>query len=323
MKAPSFWQSGKGGFRAKLLAPLGWAYGFATKTKLAATKAWKSPIPVLCIGNLTVGGAGKTPVALDFGKRLIAKGKTVHFLSRGYGGSEKGPLLVDPDVHDHIRVGDEPLLLASHAPTWVSRSRKAGCMAAADAGANLIIMDDGFQNPYIHKNFSIIVVDGGYGFGNASIIPAGPLRENIAGGLTRADACVVIGEDKMGVFDTVSSFGFLPIRAKFIADPQFSSAPKDPVIAFAGIGQPDKFFETVTQLGHNIVSTIAFPDHHPYNQADIKFLRQEATKVGAQLLTTQKDAQRLPASFLDYVTIIPVCLEWADESALEAILAKV
>ena len=260
MQAPGFWQSGKGGFLAQLLAPLGWAYGFATKTKMATTKPWKSPIPVLCVGNLTAGGAGKTPVALDLGKRLISKGKTVHFLSRGYGGNEKGPLLVDPEIHDHFRVGDEPLLLAALAPTWVSGSRKSGCMAAAQAGADLIIMDDGFQNPYIHKDFSTIVVDGGYGFGNAKMIPAGPLRESIADGLARANACVVIGEDTSGALHSISDCGLSPLRARFAADTQSKSELTGPVVAFAGIGRPNKFFETVSQMGHNIASVIPFPD---------------------------------------------------------------
>jgi tetraacyldisaccharide 4'-kinase len=323
MQAPNFWQPGKGGVLAQLLSPLGWLYGFATKAKLATTKPWKSPVPVLCIGNLTAGGAGKTPLALDLGKRLIAKGKTVHFLSRGYGGCEKGPLLVDPDVHDHTRVGDEPLLLSTLAPAWVSRSRKAGCEAAARAGADLIIMDDGFQNPYIHKDVAIIVVDGGFGFGNARMIPAGPLRESIAGGLARADACVVIGEDTTGALDIVSSCGLSPLRAKLVADTLSGSASSGPVIAFAGIGRPEKFFETVAQMGHNVVSTIPFPDHHPYNNVDLSTLRQRATNAGAQLLTTQKDAQRLPASFVDDVTVIPVSLEWTDEEALEALLTEI
>ncbi|MBC8267750.1 MAG: tetraacyldisaccharide 4'-kinase [Rhodospirillaceae bacterium] len=320
MQAPGFWQHGKGGVLAQLLSPLGWVYGFATKAKLATTIPWKSPVPVLCIGNLTAGGAGKTPVALDLGKRLIAKGKTVHFLSRGYGGCEKGPLLVDPDVHDHTSVGDEPLLLSIHAPAWVSRVRRSGCEAAARAGADLIIMDDGFQNPYIHKNFSVIVIDGGYGFGNAKMIPAGPLRESIASGLARADSCVVIGEDTTGTLDIASSCGLSPLRARFIADALSDDAPTGPVVAFTGIGRPEKFFETVTQMGHNVVSTIPFPDHHPYNNADINTLRQIATKAGAQLLTTEKDAQRLPASFIDDVTVIPVSLEWTDEGALDALL---
>lgn len=320
MKAPQFWQSGKGGALAMLLAPLGWIYGFATKAKLATTRPWAAPVPVLCVGNLTAGGTGKTPVAMDLGRRLLARGKAVHFLSRGYGGSEKGPLLVDPDSHDHHRVGDEPLLLADIAPTWISRQRKAGCLAAVQAGADMIIMDDGFQNPYINKDFSIIVVDGGYGFGNARMIPAGPLREAVARGLGRADACVVIGQDTCGAVDQVSGCGLLAMRAKLVAEPFSKDIAQGPVIAFAGIGRPEKFFQTVAQLCSNVVSTIAFADHHPFSSADIAELRQAATKANAHLLTTQKDAQRLPPSFLEHVSIVPITLQWRDEAAIEAML---
>ncbi len=319
MHAPDFWQPGKGGILAQFLAPLGWLYGFATKTKLATTSPWVSPVPVLCVGNLVAGGAGKTPVALDLGRRLIAKGKNVHFLSRGYGGCEKGPLLVDPDVHTHSMVGDEPLLLAGLAPTWVSRERRAGCMAAAQAGADLIIMDDGFQNPYIAKNFSIIVVDGGYGFGNAKMIPAGPLRERISAGLGRADACVIIGEDTAGVLEVVSSCGLSPLCAKLVPGPLAKDIGA-PVVAFAGIGRPEKFFETVTKMGCEVASSIAFADHHPYCDADITSLRNIAAKAGARLLTTEKDAKRLPASFIDEVSVVPVALDWQDKAALETLL---
>jgi len=320
MQAPAFWQHGKGGLRALLLAPLGWIYGFATKTKLATTKPWKSPVPVLCVGNLIAGGAGKTPVALDLGQRLLSKGKAVHFLSRGYGGSEKGPLLVDPALHDYTKVGDEPLLLAALAPTWVCNERKTGCMAAADAGADLIIMDDGFQNPYIAKNFSIIVVDGGYGFGNARMIPAGPLRESISAGLARADACVVIGEDTSGTLDTISQFGKTALRASLVSGPLSLDITTVPVIAFTGIGRPEKFFQSVAKMGFSMVSSIPFADHHPYNDADIATLRNIATKENARLLTTEKDAQRLPPSFIDEVCIVPLALQWNDETALETLL---
>ncbi|NQU56654.1 MAG: tetraacyldisaccharide 4'-kinase [Rhodospirillales bacterium] len=323
MQAPDFWQHGKGGLRAQLLAPLGWIYGFATKTKLATTKPWVSSVPILCVGNLVAGGAGKTPVALDLGKRLLAKGKTVHFLSRGYGGCEKGPLLVDSDVHDHARVGDEPLLLAGLAPTWISRERKPGCVAAAQAGADLIIMDDGFQNPYIAKNFSIIVVDGGFGFGNAKMIPAGPLREEISTGLARADSCVVIGEDTAGAYDMISGCGLLPLSATLVASPLPKGISEAPVIAFAGIGRPEKFFNTVSEMGCRVVSTVPFPDHHAYNDADIASLREIAEKSGARLLTTQKDAQRLPASFIDDVMVVAVTLKWSDEATLETLLDKI
>ena len=320
MQAPDFWQLGKGGALATVLSPLGWLYGLATKAKLKATKAWASPVPVICVGNLITGGAGKTPVALDLAKRLQAKGRKVHFLSRGYGGHEVGPLRVEPENHEFTRVGDEPLLLAAHAPTWVSRERRAGCMAAAKAGADIIIMDDGFQNPYVAKDFSIIVIDGSYGFGNKKLIPAGPLRETIAGGLARAQAVVVIGEDRTGSRDLVTSDGHSPISARLIPAPLPENIKGKPVIAFTGIGRPDKFFETVSGLGCIVQEKIPFADHHPYSKADIINLRDAAKKANARLLSTEKDAQRLPRSFLSEVTIVPVTLEWENKEAIENLL---
>ncbi|MBL6933756.1 MAG: tetraacyldisaccharide 4'-kinase [Rhodospirillales bacterium] len=320
MQAPDFWQSGKGGIVAELLSPLGWLYGFATQRKLSSTTPWTSPVPVLCVGNLIAGGAGKTPVALDIGDRLKNKGKAVHFLSRGYGGSEKGPLLVDPARHDFRRVGDEPLLLATRGPTWVSRERKAGCMAAAEAGADVIIMDDGFQNPYIHRNFSLIVVDGGYGFGNGKMIPAGPLRETISTGLSRADAAVIIGEDNTGATAAICQNAHTPLRARLVPDPLPAKATDMPLIAFAGIGRPEKFFRTVADMDFPVITTIPFADHHAYRDAEMKQLLKMAKNANARLLTTEKDAQRLPASFLSEISVLSVRLEWSDEAAIEHLL---
>lgn len=323
MHAPDFWQPGKGGLCAALLSPLGYLYGLATRTKLATTTAWKSPVPILCVGNLIAGGAGKTPVAIDLGQRLTAKGKAVHFLSRGYGGTEKGPLRVDAKAHDYHSVGDEPLLLSHHAPTWVSRERKQGGITAAEAGADLIIMDDGFQNPYIHKNFSLIVVDGSFGFGNSRLIPAGPLRERVADGLARADAVVVIGEDRTNILETVAKYGHTALQARLVPSPLPEDIQGQAVIPFAGIGRPEKFFQTVAGLDCRIVSPIAFADHHPYNDTDMAHLLDTAKKSGAQLLTTEKDACRLPTSFLENVTVLGVSLEWNEKEALESLLDSI
>jgi tetraacyldisaccharide 4'-kinase len=323
MQAPDFWESGKGGALAAVLSPLGWLYGLATKAKLMTIKAWVSPVPIICVGNLITGGAGKTPVALDLAKRLQAKGRNVHFLSRGYGGHEKGPLRVDPKNHGFAHVGDEPLLLAAHAPTWVSRERRAGCKAAAQAGADIIIMDDGFQNPYIAKNFSIIVIDGCYGFGNKKLIPAGPLRETIAGGLARAQVVVVIGEDRTGSMDLVSNDGHSPMSARLIPAPLPEDIKGKPVVAFTGIGRPEKFFETVSGLECIVKEKISFADHHPYSKADIKHLRDTAKKANARLLSTEKDARRLPASFLSEVTIVYITMEWKNKEAIETLLDRI
>ena len=320
MLAPDFWKLGKGGTLAAVLSPLSWFYGLVTKAKRTTAKAWVSPVPVVCVGNLVTGGAGKTPVALDLAKRLDSMGRNVHFLSRGYGGYEKGPLRVEPKIHGFNRVGDEPLLLAAQAPTWVSQGRRAGCIAAANAGADIIIMDDGFQNPYVAKDFSIIVIDGCYGFGNKKLLPAGPLRETISGGLARAHAVVVLGEDHTGSINLVSSFGHLPICANLVPYPLPEEIKSIPVVAFTGIGQPNKFFETISSLGCIIQEVIPFADHHPYSWTDINRLRDTAEKCGGRLVSTEKDAQRLPAPFLSEVTIVPVALKWSDKEAIETLV---
>lgn len=323
MQAPNFWHSERKQAIATLLSPLGWLYGLATKTRLATTRAWTSPVPIICIGNLVTGGTGKTPVALDLAKRLQAKGRNVHFLSRGYGGQERGPLRVEPEKHGFARVGDEPLLLAAQAPTWISRERRAGCIAAAKAGADIIIMDDGFQNPYVKKDFSIIIIDGCYGFGNKKLIPAGPLRETIADGLARAQAVVIIGEDRTGSLDLVSSYGHSPISASLITGPVPEDIKGKPVVAFTGIGRPDKFFETVSGLGCVVQKKIPFADHHPYSRTDIKLLSNTAKKGNARLLSTEKDASRLPTPFLSEVTIVPITLKWDNKESIETLLDKI
>ena len=204
MRAPDFWRRG-GGPLGAVLTPLGWGYGLATRLRLAMANPFKASVPVLCVGNLIAGGAGKTPVTLSLGRRLMDQGRKVHFLSRGYGGRRAGPLRVDPDHHGAREVGDEALLLARCAPAWVARDRPGGCRAAIAGGARAIIMDDGFQNPYLAKDVSLLVVDGAYGFGNGRVMPAGPLREPVEAGLARADALVLIGADGAGVVERPST----------------------------------------------------------------------------------------------------------------------
>jgi len=323
MLAPDFWKSEKGGTLAVLLSPLGWVYGLVTKARLKIIKAWVSPVPVICVGNLVTGGAGKTPVVLDLAKRLKAKGRNVHFLSRGYGGYERGPIRVDPKIHDFSRVGDEPLLLAAQAPTWVSKERRSGCIAAVNAGADIIIMDDGFQNPSVAKDYSILVIDGCYGFGNKKLLPAGPLRETISGGLARAKTVVIIGEDRRNIVSLVSTYGHTPLHADLIPDPLPREIKGKSVVAFTGIGHPEKFFSTVSDLGYIMQESIPFSDHHSFNSADIHHLRDVAKKRKARLVCTEKDAQRLPIAFLSEVTIVPVTLKWSDHVVIETLLDKI
>lgn len=322
MRAPDFWHR-PGGVLPELLAPLGWAYGAVSQLRFAAARPMQGPVPVLCVGNLVVGGAGKTPVALALGRRLAEKGSNVHFLTRGYGGRARGPLRVDPGRHDYQDVGDEALLLAERCPTWVSRNRPQGYKGAVEAGADAVIMDDGFQNPSLAKAVSLVVVDGEYGFGNGHVMPAGPLREPVDAGLGRAGALVLIGDDRAGVVDRVrrSSHGDIPIlRAHIRPDGEPINTDERPVIAFAGIGHPEKFFHTVRSAGYTLHATHPFPDHHAYSDREIEQLLGEAKAAGAQLMTTSKDAVRLERAVLGLVRVLTIDIQWEDEAVLDAAL---
>jgi tetraacyldisaccharide 4'-kinase len=195
MKAPEYWEYGRGGLMSTLLSPISWLYGVGAQINQSAATPIQASVPVLCIGNVVAGGAGKTPIAIDIGRRLLDSGVNIHYLSRGYGGSERGPHLVDPKSDKAARVGDEPLLLAQVAPTWISKDRVKGAIAMVEAGAKNILMDDGFQNPSLLKDISLCVIDGTYGIGNGRVMPAGPLREEFVHSLQKSNAVVIMGTD--------------------------------------------------------------------------------------------------------------------------------
>jgi len=318
MRTPAFWYRPTGA-AALALAPLGALYGLAGRLRFAMTRAKPAPVPVVCVGNLVAGGAGKTPVALALAEALAARGTAVHFLMRGHGGTEHGPLRVDPARHDAGQVGDEALLLASHAPTWVARDRVAGARAAAAAGAGVVVMDDGFQNPHLAKDLSLVVVDGAVGFGNGHILPAGPLREPVGRGLSRADAVVLMGEDRTGVAARVAPLPVL--RARIEPTPDHGLRGQT-VLAFAGIGRPEKFFATLESLGAVLAGRIAFADHHPYTAAEVADLLTRAEALNALPVTTAKDAVRLPADVRARVCVLPVRAVFDDAEALGALLDR-
>lgn len=318
MKTPAFWYRPPG-LASTLLAPLGALYGLAGRRRIAGIVPRKVGVPVVCVGNLVAGGAGKTPVGLAVIAALQARGVAVHALTRGHGGREAGPLAVDPGRHAAADVGDEALLLAGAAPCWVARDRLAGAARAVVAGAEAIVMDDGFQNPALHKDLSLIVADGAVGFGNGRLVPAGPLRERVADGLARADALVVLGEDRHGLAALAS--GRPVLAARLEPDPE-AAAPlvgRD-VLAFAGIGRPEKFFATLEALGADIAERVPFADHHPYRPAEVAALIDRAAALGALPVTTAKDAVRLPPELRAKIAVLPVSVRWADESALAALL---
>jgi len=312
MKTPAFWA--RRGLTAYALAP------FSIITRIATARRVARPgvslgVRIICVGNAGAGGAGKTTVALDLLARLRGR---VFALTRGYGGNLKGPLLVDAGRHSAAEVGDEALLLAAAAPTVLSGDRAAGARLALAEGAGVIVMDDGLQNPALKKDLSLMVIDGGFGFGNGFLLPAGPLREPVMAAAGRVDAAVLIGPDETGALAHLPPA--LPVlRAALIADCG-ERLGRRPVIAFAGIGRPEKFFRSVLALGAEIVATHAFPDHHMYNAADASRLLHEAADRGATLVTTAKDYVKLPAALREQSLIITVHLEWEDEAALAALL---
>ncbi|HEV7368567.1 tetraacyldisaccharide 4'-kinase [Arenibaculum sp.] len=322
MKTPGFWYR-PAGATARLLAPAGWLYGAAGWLRGRVTTPVRVGIPVACVGNLVAGGAGKTPVALALGAvmaGLPSPGPTVHFVTRGYGGRLRGPLAVDASVHDAAAVGDEALLLAEAAPTWVSADRVAGARAAVAAGASAIVLDDGFQNPCLHKDVSLVVVDGGAGTGNGCLVPAGPLREPVGRGLARADAVVILGEDRMGVEAKVA--GRRPVlHARLVPDATACELDGRRVVAFAGLARPAKFFGTLEELGAVIVEAVPFPDHHPFQPIELSRLAGLAERHGAELVTTAKDAVRLPPELRALVRTVRVAVAWRDPGALERVLA--
>lgn len=318
MRAPDFWQAGHGGWRAAILSPLGTVYGAITASRAKRKPRWTAPIPVLCVGNAVAGGAGKTQVVLDLAQRLSEQSRNVAIVMRGYGGTITGPHRVDLAVDDAAKVGDEALLCARIAPTWIGVDRIGAAKAAVATAPDVLIMDDGFQNAGLAKTCSLLVVDSDFGIGNAKCFPAGPLREPWDEACARAHAVVRLG--------TGSFVPNTPGLPRFDAETVPATAAPDiagrHIVAFAGIGRPEKFFRTLESAGGDIVSRHAFGDHAPLQSDTLDALKADAHAKGALLLTTEKDLARLPSAQRDGVGAYPVSLQWDDADGLLAFLAQ-
>ena len=317
MRPPDFWtrRDWVSQLIVALLAPAGWLYAASVALRAKFTPRYRSSAKVVCIGNLTVGGTGKTPIAREIALILKARGAKPVFLTRGYGGKVRGPRLVTSEDLA-IDIGDEAVLLAKTAPVIVARDRAAGARLAEADGFDTIIMDDGHQNFALAKDLSLVVVDGEAGFGNNRILPAGPLRETVTRGLRRAQAIIVSGE---GMPSELLA-AHLPLVRTRIVPEEAGSWTEKWVIAFAGIGRPEKFFSSLADVGAQIITTRSFPDHHVYTESELGQLKALARSMAAALVTTEKDFVRLKPTERQGVLALPVRVEFIDSESLQHLL---
>jgi tetraacyldisaccharide 4'-kinase len=321
--APAFWARPPG-LLSELLLPVGTGWEAVGRLRQAFARPYCPPVPVVCIGNLVAGGAGKTPVTLALATHLVSCGIAGHIVTRGYGGRLGGPVRVDAALHDAAAVGDEALLLAKQAPSWVARDRADGVRAAVAAGAQMVVLDDGFQDPGIAKSLSFLVVDAAYGFGNGRVIPAGPLRESLARGISRAHAVVFLGAEAQPLCpEPLGIETTLPVLHAALQPVLGERLTGSRLLAFAGIGRPEKFFATLRACGAELVSIRSFPDHHPYSAREIDQLLRAAERSQARLITTAKDIVRVPAAMRAAIEVLEVEIRWRDPDTFVDLLRAV
>ncbi len=318
LKSPDFWHTDS--WISRVLRPVSWLYGRLVDWRESHRQPQKVSVPVICVGNLVMGGAGKTPTVIAIVEILIQMGHKPHILSRGYGGYFRDVTRVNPNKHSYLQVGDEPLLLSRYAPTWTGVSRFASAQAAVKEGATVLVMDDGLQSSRLVKDFSLIVVDVLQGLGNQCVFPAGPLREPLQKGLKRGQALVWVGEEEKFKKPKVL-IGFKEqYKAQLLC---VSSVPPQPVLAFAGIGYPSKFLHTLKKKNFTVVDFIEFADHHPYTITEIQKLKRLAEKNNCPLITTEKDQIRIPASYRDDILTLPISLRFENIDGIKKKLEDV
>jgi tetraacyldisaccharide 4'-kinase len=330
LTTPRWWYVREGrrfGATRALLTPVSWIWAGVTARRIARTTPVDIGVPVICVGNLTVGGTGKTPIVQELLTRLTARGVKAHALSRGHDGTLEGPAWVDPEHSTAAEVGDEPLMLARDFPVWIARDRVAGAKAAAEDGAEVVVMDDGHQNPSLKKALSIVVVDGEtrdgeWPFGDGAVFPAGPMREPLTVGLARADAVVVLAPGDLAAVDPelLALFAGKPVLIARL-EPA-NRPPPGPQVGFAGVGKPWKVERALIAAGCDLVDFIPLPDHADYDPRTLRLLGETAGRLGAGLITTEKDWVKLPADWRARVTVWPVRARFEDEAALDALLAR-
>ena len=321
LKAPKFWYVKQDTYLSNVLYPFSLLFRLGTKLRSLFSKEKKSELPIICIGNIVVGGAGKTPVALKIGNMLFKAGYTPHFVSKGYSGIEKNNTLVK-EWHSPSSVGDESILLSEVAPTWIGIDRNKSFKLAKDKGANCIVMDDGFQNPTINKDLSIIVINGEQGFGNKRVMPSGPLRESISRGLSRTNLIIIIGKISDELHQKIPKH--IPaIKASFTINNENKIFKGQKITAFAGIAYPEKFFNSLKLQGAKVVKEMIYPDHHIFDENDLLNLAEMANKTQSILVTTKKDFVRIPKSYRSLVNTLEGEIEFEDEKLLLEILSNV
>lgn len=325
MRPPRFWEANldlhsrqAATITRKLLTPFALAYDRIVAYKIERANPFSCGVPVICVGNLTVGGSGKTPFVKWIRSYLSSKGGRVASLSRGYGGTLRGPLRVDYSNHSAKQVGDEPLMLSKTGETWIGANRPIAANTMVEDGAKIIVMDDGHQNPTLLKDLTFVVIDSENPFGNGYVFPKGPLRENIRAGLSRADAIVLMGK---GTTPTEIADSDIPIyRCQIVAKQPDKSSQ---YVAFAGIGRPEKFFDTLAELELEIADAIPFPDHHNYSKSDLTYLSKLAQENQARLITTEKDYVRLTSDIKKDVEVLETSLAIENSNLLETLLEPI